>query len=112
MYGSDRCFFVLGGTSASNRIAISALVSEGDLILFDRNNHKSASQAALAAAGGLPVYLASERNESGIIGGLTEDTLDPVRLREKAARLSPAAGKSSVPTALPASSSPPMTASF
>lgn len=93
VYGSDRCFFVLGGTSTSNRIAISALVSEGDLILFDRNNHKSASQAALAAAGGLPVYLDSERNESGIIGGLTEETLDPVRLREKAAKLSPDAGK-------------------
>lgn len=97
VYGSDRCFFVLGGTSTSNRIAISALVSEGDLILFDRNNHKSASQAALAAAGGLPVYLASERNESGIIGGLTEETLDPTRLREKAARLSPAAAKKARP---------------
>lgn len=97
VYGSDRCFFVLGGTSTSNRIAISALVSEGDLILFDRNNHKSASQAALATAGGLPVYLASERNESGIIGGLTEETLDPTRLREKAARLSPAAAKKARP---------------
>lgn len=97
VYGSDRCFFVLGGTSTSNRIAISALVSEGDLILFDRNNHKSASQAALAAAGGLPVYLASERNESGIIGGLTEETLDPARLREKAAKLSPDAGKKQRP---------------
>lgn len=97
VYGSDRCFFVLGGTSASNRIAISALVSEGDLILFDRNNHKSASQAALAAAGGLPVYLASERNASGIIGGLAEETLDPARLREKAAKLSPDAGKKQRP---------------
>lgn len=97
VYGSDRCFFVLGGTSTSNRIAISALVSEDDLILFDRNNHKSASQAALAAAGGLPVYLASERNESGIIGGLTEETLDPTRLREKAAKLSPDAGKKQRP---------------
>lgn len=97
VYGSDRCFFVLGGTSATNRIAISALVSEGDLILFDRNNHKSASQAALAAAGGLPVYLASERNESGIIGGLTEETLAPARLREKAAKLSPDAGKKQRP---------------
>lgn len=97
VYGSDRCFFVLGGTSTSNRIAISALVSEGDLILFDRNNHKSASQAALAAAGGLPVYLASARNEYGIIGGLTEETLAPTRLREKAARLSPAAAKKARP---------------
>lgn len=96
VYGSDRCFFVLGGTSASNRIAISALVSEGDLILFDRNNHKSASQAALAA-GGLLVYLASARNEYDIIGGLTEETLDPTRLREKAARLSPAAAKKARP---------------
>lgn len=97
VYGSDRCFFVLGGTSASNRIAISALVAEGDLVLFDRNNHKSCSQAALAAAGGLPVYLSSSRNEYGIIGGLTEETLDPTRLREKAARLSPAAAKKARP---------------
>lgn len=97
VYGSDRCFFVLGGTSASNRIAISALVAEGDLVLFDRNNHKSCSQATLAAAGGLPVYLSSSRNEYGIIGGLTEETLDPTRLREKAARLSPAAAKKARP---------------
>ena len=84
---SDRCFFILGGTSTSNRIAVNALLAEGDLVLFDRNNHKSTYQGALLQAGALPVYLESERNEEGVIGGLTEDSLSETKLREKAAAL-------------------------
>ena len=84
---SDRCFFILGGTSTSNRIAVNALLAEGDLVLFDRNNHKSTYQGALLQAGALPVYLESERNEEGVIGGLTEDSLSEAKLREKAAAL-------------------------
>lgn len=56
VWGSDDCFFVLGGTSTSNRICANAL-SPGDLVLFDRNNHKSTWQGALLEAGALPVYL-------------------------------------------------------
>ncbi len=96
-WGSDRCFFVLGGTSASNRIAVSALLSEGDLVLFDRNNHKSTYQGALMAAGAQPVYLESERNPQGIIGGLTSRALDATRLRAAAAKISPAAAKKERP---------------
>ncbi len=96
-FGSDRCFFVLGGTSASNRIAVSALLAEGDLVLFDRNNHKSTYQGALLAAGARPVYLESERNPQGIIGGLTERALDAAHLREAAKKISPAAAKKERP---------------
>lgn len=94
---SDRCFFVLGGTSTSNRIAVNALLSEGDLVLFDRNNHKSTYQGALVQAGAIPVYLESERNGQGIIGGLTEESLSPETLRQKAAALSPEAAKKERP---------------
>ena len=96
-WGSDRCFFVLGGTSASNRIAVSALLAEGDLVLFDRNNHKSTYQGALMAAGARPVYLESERNSQGIIGGLTRRALDAASLRKAAAKISPAAAKKARP---------------
>ncbi len=97
VWGSDRCFFVLGGTSASNRIAVSALLAEGDLALFDRNNHKSTYQGALMAAGARPVYLESERNPQGIIGGLTERALDTEHLRKAAGKISPAAAKKERP---------------
>lgn len=90
---SDRCFFVLGGTSTSNRICVNALLAEGDLVLFDRNNHKSTYQGALVQAGAIPVYLESERNEEGVIGGLTEASLDKDTLLAKAVVLSPAAAK-------------------
>ena len=38
---------LLNGTSTSNKVVTSALVSRGDLVLFDRNNHKSNHQGAL-----------------------------------------------------------------
>lgn len=91
VWESDRTFFVLGGTSASNRIALEALVAEGDLILFDRNNHKSVYQGALLQAGGIPVYLSSERNDEGIIGGIRSNSLDEETLRKEAYALSPSA---------------------
>ena len=41
VFNADKTYFVLNGTSSSNKIAIGALVAHGDLVLFDRNNHKS-----------------------------------------------------------------------
>jgi arginine/lysine/ornithine decarboxylase len=40
--GQVQSYFVLNGTSASNKIVLSSLVAEDDLVLFDRNNHKAA----------------------------------------------------------------------
>lgn len=97
VWGSDRCFFILGGTSASNRICANALLAEGDLVLFDRNNHKSAYQGAFLQAGARPVYLESSRNSTGIIGGLTEKDLDAALLRKKAAAIDPKAAKKERP---------------
>ena len=83
IFGADRTYFVLNGTSASNKIVLSSLVAEGDLVLFDRNNHKAAHHGALLLAGGIPVYLPTDRNAYGLIGPIDYDALDEERIRER-----------------------------
>src|SRR6201999_3150617 len=80
--GADRTYFVLNGTSASNKIVLSSLVAEGDLVLFDRNNHKAAHHGALLLAGGIPVYLPTDRNAYGLIGPIDSAALDETKIRE------------------------------
>jgi ornithine decarboxylase len=82
IFGADRTYFVLNGTSSSNKIVLSSLVAEGDLVLFDRNNHKAAHHGALLLAGGIPVYLPADRNAYGLIGPIDHDALDEARIRE------------------------------
>ncbi|MFH5884842.1 aminotransferase class I/II-fold pyridoxal phosphate-dependent enzyme [Halalkalibaculum sp. DA3122] len=57
-YGSRETFFVTNGTSTSNKIVQQALVEPGDLVLIDRDCHKS-HHYGLVLAGALPVYLDS-----------------------------------------------------
>jgi ornithine decarboxylase len=82
IFGAERTYFVLNGTSASNKIVLSSLVAEGDLVLFDRNNHKAAHHGALLLAGGIPIYLPTDRNSYGLIGPIDYDALDETRIRE------------------------------
>ena len=42
---------MLNGTSTSNKVVTNAVLRRGDLVLFDRNNHKSLHQGALVQAG-------------------------------------------------------------
>jgi len=81
IFGADRTYFVLNGTSTSNKIALTALVAPGDLVLFDRNNHKAAHHGALLLGGGIPVYLQTQRNAHGMIGPIDFDALDEERIR-------------------------------
>ena len=48
VFNADKTYFVLNGTSTSNKVVLSSLLTPGDLVLFDRNNHKSCHQGALA----------------------------------------------------------------
>ena len=73
VFNADKTYFVLNGTSTSNKIAINAIVAPGDLILFDRNNHKSCCHGALIQGGGIPLYLQTSRNPYGSIGGIYGD---------------------------------------
>lgn len=57
-YGSQKTFFVTNGTSTANKIVVQALVKPGDVILIDRDCHKS-HHYGLVLAGAYPVYLDS-----------------------------------------------------
>src|ERR1700761_5183891 len=83
IFGAEKTYFVLNGTSASNKIVLSALVAEGDLVLFDRNNHKAAHHGALMINGGIPVYVPTLRNAWGLIGPMDWHALDEEALRER-----------------------------
>src|SRR5208282_5448931 len=86
IFGAEKTYFVLNGTSSSNKIVLSALVAEDDLVLFDRNNHKAAHHGALLLGGGIPVYLETQRNAQGMIGPIDLEALDEERIREKIRR--------------------------
>jgi ornithine decarboxylase len=83
IFGAEKTYFVLNGTSTSNKVALSALVTDGDLVLFDRNNHKAAHHGALLINGGVPVYIPTTRNAWGLIGPMRWDALDEEALRER-----------------------------
>jgi arginine decarboxylase len=55
-FGADRVFFVTNGTSTSNKMVEQALLAPGDIMLVDRNCHKSHHYGAVLA-GALPLYL-------------------------------------------------------
>src|SRR4029453_9641390 len=80
-FGADRTYFVLNGTSTSNKIVTHATLRRGDLVLFDRNNHKSLHQGALVQAGAIPVFLPTARNPFGMIGAVDWDAWDESYLR-------------------------------
>jgi len=83
IFGAEKTYFVLNGTSTSNKVVLGALVTDGDLVLFDRNNHKAAHHGALLLSGGIPVYIPTVRNAWGLIGPMRWDQLDEEQLRQQ-----------------------------
>ena len=83
VFGADKTYFVLNGTSTSNKIVTSAVLRRADLVLFDRNNHKSLHQGALVQSGAIPIYLPTARNPFGMIGAVDWDAWDEDQLREQ-----------------------------
>jgi ornithine decarboxylase len=81
IYNANKTYFVMNGTSTANTITINALVAPGDLVLFDRNNHKSVYTAALMQADGNAVFLETARNPFGFIGGIDEHCFNEDYLR-------------------------------
>ncbi len=57
-YGALQTYFVTNGTSTANKIVQQALVSPGDIVLIDRDCHKS-HHYGLVLAGAFPIYLDS-----------------------------------------------------
>jgi len=85
VFGADRTYFVLNGTSTSNKVVTQAALKRGDLVLFDRNNHKSLHQGALVKAGAIPIFLPTARNSFGMIGAVDWDAWDEKYLRDQIA---------------------------
>jgi ornithine decarboxylase len=83
IFGAEKTYFVLNGTSSSNKIVLSALVADRDLVLFDRNNHKAAHHGALFIGGGIPIFLETDRNAYGLIGPIFHEAFDEARIRDK-----------------------------
>ena len=82
IYNADKTYFVLNGTSASNKVVLNAALTPGDLVLYDRNNYKSVNHGALLQAGATPIYLETARNPFGFIGGIDEKCFDEKYLRD------------------------------
>nr|WP_298140366.1 Orn/Lys/Arg decarboxylase N-terminal domain-containing protein [uncultured Pseudomonas sp.] len=66
-FGADHTYFVINGTSTANKIVWHSMVGRDDLVLVDRNCHKSILHSIIMT-GAIPLYLSPERNELGIIG--------------------------------------------
>jgi len=81
VFHADKTYFVLNGTSGANKIVLNALLSPGDIVLYERNNHKSVSYGALIQAGAVPVYLETARNPFGSIGGILEHCFNEEYIR-------------------------------
>ncbi|MFG1173430.1 ornithine decarboxylase [Erwiniaceae bacterium CAU 1747] len=89
VFNADKTYFVLNGTSSANKVVTNALLTRGDLVLFDRNNHKSNHHGALIQAGATPVYLETARNPFGFIGGIDAHCFDEAYIRQQIRQVAP-----------------------
>ena len=89
VFNADKTYFVLNGTSSSNKVALNAVLAPGDLVLFDRNNHKSNHHGALIQAGATPIYLETARNPFGFIGGIDSHCFEEDYLKSLVKEVAP-----------------------
>ena len=83
VFGAHRSYSGVVGTSGSNRSIMQACMKEDDLVILDRNCHKSIEQG-LMLTGARPVYMVPTRNRYGIIGPISPSEMDPKTIRAKA----------------------------
>jgi len=83
VFGAHRSYSGVVGTSGSNRSIMQACMKEGDLVVLDRNCHKSIEQG-LMLTGARPVYMLPTRNRYGIIGPIPPKEMLPETIRAKA----------------------------
>ena len=84
IFNVDHLFFVTNGTSASNKMVWHATVAPNDIVLVDRNCHKSILHAIIMC-GAIPVFLTPTRNHYGIIGPISLDEFRPETIQKKIA---------------------------
>jgi len=82
IFNADHCFFVTNGTSTSNKMVWHHTVAPGDVVVVDRNCHKSVLHAIIMT-GSIPVFLKPTRNHFGIIGPIPQSEFDPKTIQQK-----------------------------
>jgi arginine decarboxylase len=83
-FGADRVFFVTNGTSTSNKMAVQALLAPGDIVIVDRNCHKSHHYGAVLS-GAQPLYVeAFPMTEYSMYGAVPLATIKQALLNAKA----------------------------
>jgi arginine decarboxylase len=71
IFNADHCYFVTNGTSTSNKMVWHYTVAPGDVVVVDRNCHKSILHSIIMT-GAIPVFLKPTRNHYGIIGPIPQ----------------------------------------
>lgn len=84
IFNADHLFFVTNGTSSSNKMVWHYTVAPGDIVLVDRNCHKSVLHAIIMT-GAIPIFLTPTRNNYGIIGPIPLDEFRPENIQKKIA---------------------------
>ena len=84
IFNADHCFFVTNGTSTSNKMVWHHTVAPGDVVVVDRNCHKSILHAIIMT-GSIPVFLKPTRNHFGIIGPIPQSEFEPAAIQAKIA---------------------------
>ncbi|HEY8270243.1 MAG TPA: arginine/lysine/ornithine decarboxylase [Pseudobdellovibrionaceae bacterium] len=82
IFNADHLFFVTNGTSTSNKIVWHSTVGPDDIVVVDRNCHKS-NLHAIMMTGAVPVFLTPTRNHYGIIGPIPKEEFSPESIQKK-----------------------------
>lgn len=82
IFNADHCFFVTNGTSTSNKMVWHHEVAPGDVVVVDRNCHKSILHSIIMT-GAIPVFLRPTRNHFGIIGPIPQSEFTPEAIKAK-----------------------------
>ena len=84
IFNADHLFFVTNGTSTSNKIVWHSTVAPGDIVIVDRNCHKSVLHSIIMT-GAIPVFLMPTRNHFGIIGPIPKEEFRWENIQKKIA---------------------------
>ncbi len=99
IFNADHLYFVTNGTSTSNKIVWHSTVAPGDIVVVDRNCHKSILHAIMMT-GAIPVFLMPTRNNYGIIGPIPREEFLWENIQKKIAAHPFATDKSAKPRVL------------
>jgi arginine decarboxylase len=82
IYNCDHLYFVTNGTSTSNKMVWNSTVAPGDVVVVDRNCHKSVLHSIIMT-GAIPVFLMPTRNHFGIIGPIPKSEFEWATIQKK-----------------------------